>query len=266
MRSHTHKPLTRRRAIVALSAVTLLVSACGSAGDDDAQADAVASLRDVSTSDGATTDGTDGSAEDTELEAPDDLEEAMALYDQCLQDHGVDPGQGFVVSAGGDTVAVAPAGGATTGNELSDDQVFVDAQDADGKEIPPPDEDLIEAAEACRGHLANATPDFDLSPEQEAAMEDAQLDFQQCMEDHGIEGGGFSISVGGGGPGLAVVEHEDAEQAAPPPSDIDPEQFQAAAEECQSVYDDYPELRDVFPDGGPVGGVPVAHAESVGGS
>ena len=206
MRSHTHKPLTRRRAIVALSAVTLLVSACGSAGDDDAQADAVASLRDVSTSDGATTDGTDGSAEDTELEAPDDLEEAMALYDQCLQDHGVDPGQGFVVSAGGDTVAVAPAGGATTGNELSDDQVFVDAQDADGKEIPPPDEDLIEAAEACRGHLANATPDFDLSPEQEAAMEDAQLDFQQCMEDHGIEGGGFSISVGGGGPGLAVVD------------------------------------------------------------
>ena len=97
-------------------------------------------------------------------------------------------------------------------------------------------------------------------------MEDAQLAFQQCMEDHGIEGGGFSISVGGGA-GLEVDEQQDDDQAAPPPpSDIDPEQFQAAAEECQSVYDDYPELDDVFPDGGPMGGVSVARTESTGGS
>jgi len=49
-------------------------------------------------------------------------------------------------------------------------------------------------------------------------------------------------------------------------ADIDPEEFQAAAEACQSVYDDYPELDDVFPDGGPMGGVSVAHTESTGGS
>ena len=272
MRLHNHNPLARCGALVALSIATLLASACGSANDDDGQADGVASLRELSAADEVIDDGDeDTSRDDTaegdtgQLEAPDDLEQAMALYDQCLQDHGVDPGDGFVVAGNGDAVAVAPAGGAPAGGDAPDDQVFVYAEDANGNEIPPPSEELIEASEACRGHLANATPDFDLSPEQEAAMEDAQLEFQQCMEDHGIEGGGFSISVGGGGPGLEVIER-DAEQAAPPPSDIDFEEFQAAAEECQSVYENYPELRDVFPEGAPMGGVSVGRAASDGGS
>ena len=95
MRSHIHQPSARRGALAALSVVALLASACGRADDDDGQADGVASLRDLSTADDATEDGTgdrstgDGSEAETELEAPDDLEEAMALYDQCLQDHGV---------------------------------------------------------------------------------------------------------------------------------------------------------------------------------
>jgi hypothetical protein len=133
-----------------------------------------------------------------------------------------------------------------------------------GSNPPEIDEKLIEASEACRGHLANATPEFDLTPEQQAALEDAQLAFQQCMEEHGIEGGGFTISVGDG-PALDVDEQQD-EQAAPPPQDVDPEEFQAAAEECQSVYDDYPELDDVLPDGGPMGGVSVGSVDSKGGS
>lgn len=272
MRSNNHKQLARHGALVAVTVATLITGACGSAGDDDARADGVASLRDLSTPDrAAAADAADGSVGDTssedsaDLEAPDDLEAAMALYDQCLQDHGVDPGQGFVVTGGGDAVAVAPAGGARPDGADSSDQVFVYAQDANGNELPPPDENLVEASRACRGHLANATPDFELSPEQEAAMEDAQLEFQRCMEDHGIEGGGFSISIGGGS-GIQVDEQHDDEQDAPPPPEIDPEQFQAAAAECQSVYDDYPELQDVFPDGGFVGGVSVVHAESNGGS
>jgi hypothetical protein len=278
MRSQLHMPLARRGALAALTVLTLITSACGSADDDDAQNDAVASLRDLSTPDEPGTDATsdatsdattnDASADDsTEMEAPDDLDEAMALYDQCLQDHGVDPGDGFVVAGGGDAIAVAPAEGATPADGTGpDSQVFVYGQDASGNSLPPPDDKLIEASKACRGHLANATPDFDLTPEQEAAMEDAQLEFQQCMEDHGIEGGGFSISVGGG-PGIEVDENTADAQAAPPPtSDIDPEEFQAAADECQSVYSNYPELKDVFPEGGPIGGVSVGRTESDGGS
>ena len=91
-------------------------------------------------------------------------------------------------------------------------------------------------------------------------MEDAQLTFQQCMEEHGIEGGGFSISVGDG-PALDVDEQRPTTRRRRLPPTVDPEEFQAAAEECQSVYDDYPELDDVLPDGGPMGGVSVAHAD-----
>jgi hypothetical protein len=266
----------RRRALTALSVLTLIAGACGSA-DDDAQADGVASLRDAtadgepSTADGVV-DGTsaDASAEESsELEAPEDPEEAFALYDQCLQDHGVDPGDGFAVAGEGDAIAVAPAEGAAPEGANSDgggpdNQVFVFGDGPNGEQPPDIDEEMLAAMEACRGHLANATPEFDLTPEQQAAMEDAQLAFQQCMEEHGIEGGGFTISVGDG-PALDVDEQQD-DQAAPPPAEIDPEQFQAAAEECQSVYDDYPELDDVFPDGGPMGGVAVGGAETTAGS
>jgi hypothetical protein len=267
---------TVRRALVALSVLTLIGGACGSAADDDAQADGVASLRDASNDAEASADDTtggataDSSSEDSsELEAPEDPEEAFALYDQCLQDHGVDPGEGFVVAGGGDAIAVAPADGAAPAGTNSDgdgpdSQVFVYGEGPNGEQPPEVDQELLDASEACRGHLANATPDFDLTPEQQAAMEDAQLAFQQCMEEHGIEGGGFTISLGDGA-ALDVDEQPDA-QAAPPPAEVDPEQFQAAAEECQSVYDDYPELDDVLPDGGPMGGVSVGQVDSGAGS
>ena len=278
MRSHSHaRPPMRRRALVALSVLTLIGAACGSADDDDAQADGVASLRDASgeaetadaesNTDGAggdaTTDATTDDAS-SELEAPEDPEEAFALYDQCLQDHGVDPGEGFVVAGDGDAVAVAPADGSRPEGDGPDSQVFVYGEGPNGEQPPAIDDDMLAAMEACRGHLANATPEFDLTPEQQAAMEDAQLAFQQCMEEHGIEGGGFTISIGDG-QALDVDEQQD-DQAAPPPAEVDPEEFQAAAEECQSVYDDYPELDDVFPDGGPMGGAAVGSAETTGGS
>jgi hypothetical protein len=290
MRSNTHaRPVSR--SVVALCALTLVAAACGSA-DDGAQGDAVASLRDLGSVDGAsdadsaTTDhadhdpassdpasgdsadtSVDGSSDDSSLEAPDDPEEAFALFDQCLQDHGVDPGEGPVF-AGGDSnaIAVAPSQATPAGGSGPDSQVFVYGQSPDGSGPPEIDQKMIDAMEACRGHLANATPDFDLSPEQQAALEDAQLAFQQCMEDHGIEGGGFSISIGGG-PSLSVNEKQDDDAAPPPTVDVDPEQFQAAAKECQSVYDDYPELKDVLPQGAPVGGVTAAGgAQSDGGS
>lgn len=182
----------------------------------------------------------------------------------------MDPGEGFVVNGGGDAIAVAPADGANSDGASSDgggpdNQVFVYGEGPNGEQPPEVDEKLIEASEACRGHLANATPDFDLTPEQQAAMEDAQLAFQQCMEEHGIVGGGFSISIGDG-QALDVNEQQDDQAAPPPPVSVDPEQFQAAAEECQSVYDDYPELDDVLPDGGPMGGVSVGSATTATGS
>ena len=151
----------------------------------------------------ATTDGTSADtarSESSELEAPDDPEEAFALYDQCLQDHGVDPGEGFVVAGEGDAIAVAPprAGHAGDGDGARQPGVRLRRGRRTANSRREIDEEMLAAMEACRGHLANATPEFDLTPEQQAAMEDAQLAFQQCMEEHGIEGGGFTIAIGDG--------------------------------------------------------------------
>jgi hypothetical protein len=259
---------TARRlvAVSALAGALLAGTACGSDdGSADAATDGVASLREESADEPDASAAEEGSASDTtggELEAPEDPEEAFALYDACLQEHGVDPGDGFVVAAGDASIAVAPDRGAPGGSVPEGDQVVVNAVGPDGAEPPEITPELIEASEACQGHLANATPDFDLTPAQEAAMEDAQLEFQQCMEDHGIEGGGFSISFGEG-PAIGV-EEAPQELTTMPPVEIDPEEFQAAAEECRSVYENYPELDDVFPDGGEAGGVFVGRADNAG--
>jgi hypothetical protein len=249
--------------MAALVSLVTTGAACGSdaGGDTAAAGNGVASLRDGSDDEsGSGAEATAGT--EPELEAPEDPEEAFALYDQCLQEHGVDPGEGFVVVASDEVIAVSPEQGASTGSLPARDQVVV-GRGPGGDEPPEITPELIEASEACQPHLANATPDFDLTPEQEAAMEDAQLEFQQCMEEHGIEGGGFSISLGDG-PAIGVDEAPEA-MTTTPRAEVDPEQFEAAAEECRSVYEDYPELDDVFPDGGPAGGVFVGGAANAGG-
>ena len=259
-RSSARRPGT----VLALAALVAAGAACGSTNegaDPGGSTDGVASLRETS---GEQTD-VDGSAEESqtsaELEAPEDPDEAFALFDQCLQDHGVDPGEGFVVAGGDVALGVAPENRSESGDGPST-QIFTSGEGPGGT-LPEMDEEFLAANEACRGHLANVTRGFDLTPEQEAAMEDAQLAFQQCMSEHGIEGGGFSISVGAG-PALGVEEAPDAEEVPPPPADFDPEEFAAAAEQCQSVYDDYPELDGVIPEGAP--GVMVSRAENAGDS
>jgi hypothetical protein len=245
---------TTRAVALAAAAIACTLAACGSDVQESGSGDGVASLRDDGAPSASSSDT--ASTSDDELEAPDDPEEAFSLFNECLEEHGIDPGEGFMVGDGEAAIAVAPAGGAA--GEGPSDQMFVAGEGPDGS-LPEIDEEFLEANEACRGHLANATPDFDLTPEQEAAMEDAQLAFQQCMTEHGIEGGGFSIAVGDGA-ALDVQEAPDAD-VAPTPREIDPDEFQAAAEECQSVYDDYPELDDVFGDG-PGGGVFVGRTEA----
>lgn len=238
--------------VVALVGLVLTAAACGAEDHGDGAAvDGVASLRDASAeeTDGETSDQAADSTSGGELDAPEDPDEAFALFNECLEEHGVDVGDGFVVAGGDVALDVAPANRAEAGDGQAT-QVFV-AGEGPGGTLPEIDEDFLAANEECQPHLANVTRGFDLTPEQEAAMEDAQLAFQQCMSEHGIDGGGFSIAIGAG-PALEVEEGPDAERV-PPPSieDIDPEQFAAAAEECQSVYDEYPELDGVLPDGGP---------------
>lgn len=233
-----HRTAPHRRLAAVLAGACVALAACGS-GEGTASNDGVASL-DTGTDDTGT-DDTDTSDEgDVELDAPADPEEAMALFQSCMTDHGVEGG-GFAIA---------------TRSGSDGEMIEVGSDPLDSEELPAMpmeeiDPEVFEAAnEACNGHLANAMPEFDLTPEQEAAMEDARLEFEQCMEEQGVEmpemvtrgdGGSLSISVGG-------------ETGEPVPAlsldDIDMDAFNAAAEECQKVYDEYPELDDVMQGGG----------------
>ena len=78
-------------------------------------------------------------------------------------------------------------------------------------------------------------------------MEDARLEFQQCMEDQGIELPEMTRGADDIGVHVEVFEEGDGNPTPPP---IDIEEIRGRAEDCQSVYDEYPELEDVFGEGG----------------
>jgi hypothetical protein len=236
--------------MIVLAAMGVALVGCGSG---DGGGDGVASLGTtdgtVSESEGATAD-----ADDAALEAPEDIEEAMDLFQRCMEDHGVETPEGVVVSRDGEeSIAVggAPPMVFDSTNDADGDTPPVDDDEASEGAAPPPiDVEEIEAAnEACRGHLENAAPQFDLTPEQEAAMEDAQLEFSQCMEEQGVELP--EMAAGADDLGVHVEVFEEGVGDAPPP--IDPEELEAASQVCQKIYDQYPELDDVFGEGGMAG-------------
>jgi hypothetical protein len=185
---------TRRLAVVALVVAALLgtATACGSddgAGDDDD----VASLDDGTGSDATTDDTTATSA------APEDIEDAVLAFAQCMRDHGVDMPDPQIDGEGGVAIAI------------------------EGK---PGDEATMEEAQAaCEPLMENARGDMDIDPEQRAEMQAEMLEFAECMREHGIDmddpvfGDDGRITQRGPGP--------DAEGA-----ELDGDEFTAAADEC----------------------------------
>lgn len=243
--------------VIVLAALGLTMVACGSSGDG--AGDGVASL---GTSNGTVADDGSGDAEGVALEAPEDPEEAMELFQQCMEDQGIDMPAAVTVTRGGDqSIAVGGAPLVISGGEGPPPD---DDDDTDGEERvgpPPIDVEAMEAAnEACRGHLDNAAPDFDLTPEQEAAMEDARLEFDQCMEEQGVELP--EMTEGADDIGVHVEVFEEGEEGSPTGPPIDFEKMEAASKVCQKVYDQYPELDDVFGEGGM--GAPMVIAGEVG--
>jgi hypothetical protein len=224
--------------LVAVGVGLLLAApACGSAAADGGEG--VASIV------GGGSEQAAAAADDPE--APSDPDEAFALFEECLSDQGFD-----FESVAGDDAEIG-------GGEAPDGRALVieragprdgsDPQAGSGGRLVVDDPDAFqEAEEVCRPHLANVQRDIDLSPEQEAAMEDAQLRFADCMEEHGIEG--LDVAAGGG-PGIDIrSERVDEGPAAPDPDDLDFEALQEATEACMGIFDEYPELEDVVGGGG----------------
>jgi len=165
-------------------ALVLLTTACSS--DDDGES--VATLGDGE----STTSSTPASDQD--------LEGALLAFAECMRDEGVNVPDPQIDEDGRLTF------GAGAGN------------------IDPNDPDVQAAFEACQDELPDFGQGIRFDPEQEAAFQDAQLEFARCMRENGVEipdPTGDGIMLG-------------------PDSGIDPTDpdVQAALEECRPILEE----------------------------
>ncbi len=212
------EPPIQRRFAAAIAALALITAACGgsSAATDDRS---VASLA-PATSEEAPTNGDtldDPAADDP---APDDTardeltpEQAQLAFEQCLEDKGIQASFG------------SPDGESISGGAIGDGDGEAQMIEIDGRSDESFDE--FEAAmDECGALLGDAFGDFDMSPEQEAAMADAELAFGECMREQG-----FPIETAGEGGGISFQIESD-------PNDPDGTGFEAALDECEKVFEE----------------------------
>ena len=172
---------------MAVGAVVLLgaLPACGG-GDDGGGASDVASLG----TDTATDDTTDG----TTVTGPEDPEEAMLAYTECMRDHGVD---------------------------MPDPQTDGEGRTMVALDADPESGEFQEAQTACEPLMDNAISQMEVDPEREAEMKEQLLEYAACMRDHGIDmpdptfgdNGRVEIQAGGAGGPSAPVDDDDFEAA-----------------------------------------------------
>jgi hypothetical protein len=216
--------------------LALLLAACGGAGTAEEDPDGVARLGTDTTT--TVEDASDASSD--EAVAPTDRNDAFLLYDQCMAE------EGFPTDAAGQANDGPTVQQGTAGGPDEDDGSTNRAVGPGGIEIAPEDLEAFEAAnQVCQAHLANLAQGEEFTPEQQAALEDANLRVQQCLADKGIDA---QISIGGGDGG-GLIQDEDSDDNAPPPNqgEVDPEELDAAMAECMSIFDEYPELADALP-------------------
>jgi hypothetical protein len=222
---------------------------CGSAaglaacGDPSTAADGgVATIAPSAVVDGTTPTGSDSTVVAADPEAPTDPDAAFELFNKCMSE------QGFDINAkapGADDQPVVVQGGTGSGPEPGGGAVIMGPG---GVQIDPEDAEKFQAAnETCAVHLANVQDQFAMSPEQQAAMEDATLRIENCMKDKG-----FDVHIEfntGAGPSLSTQKAPTGEgpQGSGPinPDDVDREALDAATRECNKIFDEYDVLDDI---------------------
>jgi hypothetical protein len=191
------------RRLLAAAVVVLVLVAGGAAfalggggGGDDDDDGGVAS---IDGSDGSE-DGDGSSSEGGGNDRPDqsEFQDAMLEYAQCMRDNGVDMPDPEFSGEGGVTMG---RGGA----------------DGPGS---PQEEEFQAADEACHSIVEDVMPDIELSPEDQARMQDEQRAVAECMRDKGWDmpdpqvGDDGSVRVergpgGGGGGGPISPENQE---------------------------------------------------------
>ena len=225
--------LTLIRTLALGLALSLGAAACGGEDSTETTGDAggVVTLADENDDAGATdsTEAGAGADEDAEAsaDAPNDPELAYALYDDCMADQGFD----FQTAIGGEDGDGLSVEDQTLELDDPQAQAFDSAEDFGAA--------FDEANKACEKHLANIDDGFDLDPEQQALMEDAQLAWTECMREQGID---IPDMDAGGAGGVTVIE-VDPEDGDPQSGgalgsdDFDFEAFEEANKACESAFD-----------------------------
>lgn len=221
-------PPTRRFAAL-ITATALLLTACGGSSSPPTES-GVASLGDTGdsvTGPEADVDPDLGEAGDDEPVAPEDAELAFAAYDDCMADAGFDFGTSIASAGSDEDGAFVQEFEATEGGDPQ--SASVDALDF-GEEFQAADEE-------CSEHLEGLDLSFDMSPEEEAAFEDAQIEWAACMRERGIDVPDFD---GGSGAGVIIIggseQEGDPQGAGFSLDDFDIEAFEEANEECSAAF------------------------------
>jgi hypothetical protein len=202
---------TNLRRLVAVLVLGGALAACGGGGGDDGS-DGVASIDEGAAAeeedDGGSGGG--GAVDDSEIE------DAMLEYAQCMRDNGIDMPDPEFEDGGGVHLGFDSESG-----------------------IDPESEEFKAAEEACEPIMEEARPDVQLSPEEQAEMQDRLVAMAECMRARGHdmpdpqvgEDGGVTVRREAGAPG----------EAGGPPD----EQFDQDMEECSD---------EAGMDEGPMGG------------
>lgn len=194
------KPTARLTVAAAMLALAGLTG-CAAGGGDQSSA---ANLPTLESGQDRAAGGAATTSDEQDESQPDerDIELAMAEFEDCMADHGIE------VSS-----AIAGDGGAEMSQESHSDAT------AGASDVEISIEDFEAAAEECDELLDGVIQDLDdLSPEQRAELADMNLQFEQCMAEQGFdvspdESGAFTL-----GP------------------EIDFDEFEAASNDCSSAF------------------------------
>ena len=170
---------TRRFRTGAIAVAMVLAAGCAAGdGDDDAGAAELPTLQSGASDDEAADESTSesddsggGGARGSDEEV--DPEIAMAEYEQCMADQGID----------------LDFGEAVDGAVVEEFEIDEDAADG-GADAAIAIDDLDEfeaAAGECDQILEEAFGEFELTPEEEAEFADQMLELERCLSDEGFD-------------------------------------------------------------------------------
>jgi len=191
--------------VVAVVAAVAFVGLSGGDGDDDGT-DGVASIDGTETAEGEADDdggGGGGRVDDSEFQ------DAMLEFAACMREHGIDmPDPEFDGDGGGVMIGGGP--------------------DEPGNQ--PSQEEFEAADEACSSIMDEVRPDIQLTPEEQAEMQDDMVAVSQCMRDKGWDMPDPQVNEDGS---VMVERNQDDPTSGKAPTPENREEHQSDMEACQ---------------------------------